>query len=122
MADRSLTRRLFIAKAAPLVAAATVPAAALAGDFCPILGKSLAANPAEPDEHMRAIVQHFTAQAPDSAGRITIQIGGTPQAFGYVAHAYISSWMPDARLRGGGFHREEAIELARVSATDLIGS
>ncbi len=105
MTDRPITRRLFIAKAAPLVAAAAMPAAT-----------SLAA-PAEPIEQMRAIVRHFAAMAPADAGRLMLQIGGTPEAFGYVVHAYVSSWTPDARLRGGGLYREEAIELARVGGS-----
>lgn len=95
MTDSPLSRRLFIAKAAALTASSD-----------------------EPHQHMQAIVRHFAAMAPDGAGRLMIQIGGTPEAVGYVAHAYVSSWVPDARLRGGGLYVDEAIELARVCGLD----
>lgn len=71
----------------------------------------------KPLEHVRAIVQHFAAQAPDGASRIMLQIGGTPEALGYIAHAFVSSQMPDARLRGGGYLRDDATELARRSCS-----
>lgn len=65
---------------------------------------------------MQAIVRHFAAMAQDGAGRFMIRIGGTPETFGYVAHAFVSTWVPDARLRDGGVWRDDAIELARVPA------
>ena len=102
MPNSPLTRRLFIAKAAPLVAATTMPV-----NICQ-------AAPADPIEHMRAILQHFATQAPD-AGRFMVQICGTPEKVGYAAYAYVSSWVPDARLRGGGYLRDDATELARRS-------
>lgn len=76
MTDSPLSRRLFIAKAAPLVVATTMQAAA-----------SLVAA-AEPVEHMRAIIHHFAGLAPDGADRIMLQVGGTPESFGYVVHVF----------------------------------
>lgn len=110
MTDSPLSRRLFIAKAAPLIAATAMPAD-IAGDFYPKLGESPGANAVDPIEHMRAIICHFAGLASDGADRIMLQVGGTPDSFGYVAHAFFSSWVPDARLR---LYRDEAAELARA--------
>lgn len=65
---------------------------------------------------MRAIIRHFATQAPE-AGRFMVQIGGAPEKFGYAAYAYVSTWVPDPRLRGGGYYRDDATELSRRSCT-----
>jgi len=104
MTDSPLSRRLFIAKAAPLIAATTMPA---------VIGQ---AAPVDPVEHMRAIMRHFDSMAPD-AGRFMVQIGGTRETVGYAAYAYVSSWVTDTRLRGGGYWRDDATELSRRSCS-----
>lgn len=116
MTDSPLSRRLFIAKAAPLIAAITMPAA-IAGGFYPKLGKSPVASGADPIEHMRTIIRHFATLAPDDASRFMVQIGGTREKVGYAAYAYVSTWVPDARLRGGGYWRDDATELSRRSCS-----
>jgi hypothetical protein len=122
MTNGPLSRRLFIAKAAPLIAATTMPAVLAEGLSSKPRergetksGSTVATGPRfEPVEHMRAILQHFATQAPD-ASRFMVQIGGTRETVGYAAYAYVSSWVPDARLRGGGYYRDDATELSRRS-------